>query len=1268
MLRAPRVVTALVAVDDAAAAKRVRERLPEIKTDLARSGTVEEINEFINNEVEQLQLVGARDHAREILSRDTAGDTTLGILAEEALAADAAGDPEPLLALLSDGDERARAIDNERQLYELTDAEGPALRRAAEEVLLSGDAEAYDAFLSYGRYIAMLHDVEEEGVAAWADIVDQYTESAIAAADEAEFRARRAADLADTAAAAAARAQEHADHAVSAAHEAGDLANHTSRLANAAAAAADEASAAADEAAAALAQALDATSAAGALAAATERYAAEALAEASAARLGRGGAEAARDAAVKARDAASAARRARESSRNVAAVVQAAGQSRMHANSAAAAADRSAAAASHAADAAAGTSVHAQAARAAAGRSSQAAARARASAGRVDAFVAEIRSTGARVEALAAEAESHALAAAEEADAATQAAHAADAEATQAQALADAAAEAATRAETAAGIARDISQAARTLREQATIQQEDLIIAEASARAEAEEAERRENDAKISTQEELDALHAEWLAVKDSGEEATRRAEDLVFAALLSTDTYLSYLAQETISRATPRAYEFFAARLYDHAGEYINEIRALTIRETTDDPAVAERLAEAQDSTPEDLAAALDEHPLGYAAARARVTELAAAAARTAEQARATGDEDRAASADFELERWNELLAAEPKQITATMTGEGLQSFVAELGHVEGYNNLDADGPHQRLAATKAVYGSSDDAVEYWTAGRQLARMLDGINAQSEARVAALHGRIDNSVAESVNAAARAQQSAAQARHDAIAAAEHAEKARAAAQTAADAAASAQASLEQARRDLARAQQAQAQAHSAAARAERDAQAATAAAQTATNYEIASAAAAARAQEAAAQAREDANYADLAANEADIIRVLALKEEAEWVASEARDYQDEVEVGNIERPSFYDALKEAAAEVAPELQELMLDLLGITEAEECFEGESAACLSSLVNFVPVGKAVKLIKALPKFKKIFGVAKNAYNKRRNHEWDYEDIAGCIIPIRRPKRDIRPLIPCYREGEDGEYYDQNNQRVEIAIRDDDVVIDRKEGNLHIYEVDGKKLRDIKDWEVSTMWRPQSGLERPQRHDGTPMTEEEADRLRHIVQDVSDVVLPKDMFYIVPRESVNRRTEDRLLSDSKAPKSRSFDEDGNLVPRRVARDPVQNATAIQIQQNASAALEVEHIRADQRLFSKTHGGPAIRMRTRPDLQILYNGGEPHHDVNVFEFDSGRAPRQMRHIIDSATGHFANGGSQSLDIAMYNFGLKDIDPALADQIVNR
>ncbi|MEJ6014593.1 hypothetical protein WG936_12235, partial [Corynebacterium sp. H127] len=129
---------------------------------------------------------------------------------------------------------------------------------------------------------------------------------------------------------------------------------------------------------------------------------------------------------------------------------------------------------------------------------------------------------------------------------------------------------------------------------------------------------------------------------------------------------------------------------------------------------------------------------------------------------------------------------------------------------------------------------------------------------------------------------------------------------------------------------------------------------------------EAASSAADARAS--AVAAGKDADLAAQAADEA--YRIAMDKWHAEQAEIQAAQDQGADTGEGIEAPpGVLEILKE---QIGKEALNLILDLIGVTDAINCFKGDIAGCLWTAVNFLPVGKLLKAGKAVSAVRKLLG--------------------------------------------------------------------------------------------------------------------------------------------------------------------------------------------------------------------------------------------------------------------------------------------------------
>ncbi|SDX09577.1 hypothetical protein SAMN05421504_102294 [Amycolatopsis xylanica] len=272
------------------------------------------------------------------------------------------------------------------------------------------------------------------------------------------------------------------------------------------------------------------------------------------------------------------------------------------------------------------------------------------------------------------------------------------------------------------------------------------------------------------------------------------------------------------------------------------------------------------------------------------------------------------------------------------------------------------------RLAGEAAARAAAEVKPAYDAAAAAARSSADAAKSAAEAQKAAAEAAADGAAARS--AAARANQADAQARQDAILARKAANAANNDAAIAGRAASAAEHDAAAARSAATQAEADAAAARGAADRAEADAVAAEAAATSAQKHADAAAEAAKNAMNSAIDAGKAADRAEEAARKADEERrrqqagsgdagpgLSAEEEQAilEWGGQELLDEY---------RKSYADAKKSVIDYIIEVGGEVLLDVLGVTDAKKCFgEGDVAACLWTVIN---VGSLFLLVAKLPK--------------------------------------------------------------------------------------------------------------------------------------------------------------------------------------------------------------------------------------------------------------------------------------------------------------
>lgn len=910
--------------------QEVQQRVGE----LLESDDIDEIAYFIDVQWQQLQMHDDRALAWEAAS--AAEGSSLKQAADAALIENTA---DALADFAAAGMDEAIAHDARREVYALVDSPLPSVSAGASAVLQMYSDDAVEDFLRYGQYVAAAQDQE---LLTTKELVDL----AVAQANSAERANKLAVDLADRAATASEQARKAAElsrdeaqrgfaaqqHAGFAAEQAGDFATQTARLA-------DQAVEHAQEARVALQQTVDAVGRAAAAAAQARSAAAVASARASHAALYASDARAARVAAQQARDAAVAAKSAEQAYSHASRSAGFADRASAAARSAAAEADAAAGAASQAAAAAGVSEQAAGQAQAGAQRARAAANRARQAAEAIDGLTVRIRDLVAEAEVAAREASEHAQRSAEAAD------HAAW-HAENAQSLADFAFDYALEAEAAAAaageavdLARDAVLLSREVAEQRYTQEQEF------RRAQAEDAKLLQDTRDtMRVQRELEIAELEQTVADLEAFADGKRGDPGVFAddvdfvreAAVAVaqvgDANVAGAARVALQDGSDEALMQFAAIGFFDARslDQLNELLHVWISDPDEQVrAAAEQLLEAD----EDAIASFVEQELPQLQLpqlrqqtwmlRESVGEKVVQAADQALLLDTVEGYEHFLTQEYDKARWEDQVA-------------------------EAYHLLDTGDKETRMAAKAAILGDRADLADFYEVGRYVSAAHDEQRRAHEASVDALleRGQFAAMVAAENAAQAReayeyARGSAEQARVYADQAAQFAGNAQASADLAAEYVQAARLSLEFAERQQDRAHQAAQAAESDAIQAERQAvvavghamQARVAAQQAQSSASSARSSAVAAGNDAAvaAQAASDAFYA------AELKRLEEIRLEQELLEAGAVDQRVE-EVPGL---SLWDAIKLHIGDTAVEL---IKDILGITDVENCVRGSASAC------------------------------------------------------------------------------------------------------------------------------------------------------------------------------------------------------------------------------------------------------------------------------------------------------------------------------------
>ncbi|AKK03957.1 ALF repeat-containing protein [Corynebacterium epidermidicanis] len=933
---------------------------------------VETMAKFIDSGWQQAQTVDDRATAWDAAKAPEG--SSLKAAADQALKDNTA---EALSEFASHGADTARAHDARREVYELTRSALPSVAAGASEAIRVGTDTAVTTYLRYGQFVDAAQDMEEMDISALVEVANTQSvkaeEAASVAAQHADG-AKRATELSKQA---TERAKNEAIAADGAQIRAGNAAAAAGQLATQSAASADNAVAAAAEAKQALAQTADALSRAAAAAATARMAANEAAARASAAGLDANMAYQARVAAEQARDAAS---RAEAAAASMSHAEAAAGYARNASGAAASAAmnaDASAAAAEQAAAAAGAGDEAAADARAGAARARVAASRARASANEVDGLVVQISGLVEQTRIAAREAAEHARLSAQAAEeAALHAGHAVDS-ATQAGINAHMAQTAAEKAIEAMNLAVKTAEVARTAADQRLAQEAEFLKSQArqarevhDARDNAQALEKQRKQSLITEMQQLganipDYRDAEGPVAEQPGAAAAfsgdiNQLRQATVAAVLVGGPAVSGAAKTALSGNHDADLRKFAEQGY-RAAVSMDE-RALLDQWWMTDPNEDVRFDSGY------YANAADEVVHWFATDEVQNLRKPALIQRTY-QLRATGGTGVQAAADKALQ------ANTYDALDTFVNGGGFDKARYEDQLRTAYDLASTGTPEVKAAAEAAVLGDRAGLDEFISIEMYRRGAADAQRSTHDGHINALLQRGFAAAQRAAESASSAQRSYFAARGDAVQATKYAQEAASWSGKAQESANLAAGHVQSAEGSLAFALEQQQRAHTAANQAEADAAQASANADQAASYAAAAHQSANEAASSAASARASAvaagKDADLAAAAADDAYRMAMEKwHAEQVEIQAAN---DLKVQAGEQPDQPAGMLETIKEkIGKEALDLILDLIGVTDAINCFKGDIAGCLWTAVNFLPVGKIFKAGKAIGAIRILIG--------------------------------------------------------------------------------------------------------------------------------------------------------------------------------------------------------------------------------------------------------------------------------------------------------
>lgn len=1133
-------------------------------------------------------------------------------------AADAAlqdGSAEALADFVATEADTARAHDRRREVYELIYSPLPTVAANASEAIRVGTDTAIEQFLRYGQFVAAAQDAEKMEISQLVTLAVDEAGKASEANSLALQQADRAARAADNARRATEKARDEALAADAAQVRAGNAASAAGQLANQTANVADQAVAAAQDAKIALQQTADALSRAASAAGRAQAAAGAAAAAASAASWDAGAARDARIAAEQARNAAQAAeesQRAYEHAATSASYAQSAGQA---AGSAAVNADAAASAATDAANAAGVSEEAAAEAREGAARARAAAGRARAAASEVDQLVGQIQQLVEQTRIAAEEAAEHARRSAEAAEEAAREAGNADYAARMAGVHADDSAAAAEAAQQYVDLAEQANEIATTvatdrldaektfLRDQATVARE-IQDAQDAALVERDQ---REQEL-IQRMEELTGQ----LTGQEDTDELAGRVDDIRHLALVAAQVgtpAVAGAAKVALEGGTEEDLIRFVAETYEEA--IYTDDRGLIQHWWQNDP--DEAIRKAADNIIDEGADILRE----FVTVTVPEMRIPGLVAQTWQLRETAGDNTRAAA--------DEALQANTYEALNGFVNEGGYQHARQVDQIqEAYRLVETGGPEVSAAAEAAVVGDRAGLNEFITIEQYRRQMLDDQRDAHNAQISAMLdvGRQSAQLAAENAANARAAHhqalgSAQQAAAYAAEAADWAGQAQESARLAGEHVTSAERSLEFARIQQERAQQAAASAEADAAVAAQNADRAGSYAANARAWASEAAASASSARASANAAGQDAQLASQAAQEAyDAAWEMELAEQAQA--------QDAARAEVIDNPpvSVMDTIKGV---IGAEALDLILDVLGVTDVLKCFQGSASSCLWAAVGLLPLGKAVKMAKALPAFRKLIGkvgdvrAALNARKTQRTRNIDDAITgAGCTMSAanyRSRDTDSVFTFASYRvETSPGEV----NFHSAAAKCDPPRLRPFVESYraININELTPDELNVYMRWNKS---QPLSSESLTPFDGGRALP---AENLDEVVASLQSKIDTRTITISNPHP-LNSDVADLKVPVNLGVTSKK----GN--PRKVAQDQYQNKLS-QAQMQLSAKLESAQGRLNQRdtSFSRSTDNEIVETvvsRGRPDNNLYFQ----EHDATVkIEYDTHSSQRDIGH----------------------------------------
>ncbi len=1262
------------------------ERVIARADEVLESNSVDDYVNFLETEWPELQIEDDRSFVTSLSTGDETSVVTQW--AKEALA----GSEDDLVNFVEKGHSEAIRHDQRRELYALSASPLPSVSRGAKIALKSNSDEVIDEFLSFGQFAMASADGVVKDVTEVSKQIDKQTRKAVAEYHSAARHGREAALATHGAWKATELTQKYAEEGKHAYQDAEVNVNKISQLAELAAASANEAAEAANDAHSAMLRAADAMRSAAAGLAETQKWNAEAQRllgltqqDAANASQARATADKLKSAGLASGDISKVASLLDSMSTQVNIAGTAAANASSHASAVAAAADQAANAAGVTAEAAARARNAAAFARAAAKRAD-------AAAKRVDELVEQIGKKVLAVKAAADKAQKAAKNAVDSTHEAIKNAGLAEWNAEKVGEHAKASKQAADAVKANADLAKQIADLGEAAQEARFEQESSVRMEQAVARSKAENL--RDGKAKVEEwKTQSETIIGKYQDAEALSDEELVEIENWVIDLVTKAPAPISVAAETVLIDGSDEALSLFVDLHFGEANFQYEQGRISELRISGDEEERALANAYAEPSEAE-----------AHEFVETKLPELRKNRAKTSinglvEKLSSSEARD---SEDFQqtLKAAQNALNSDDSETIINFVQTGLIESLAEDARIVAYASLNGPGPYSKLLAKEAIADSKTERIRYLFQGRNAGLQYDYLLLSNEAIIDATLGRNAEMVKLAEAAAAGAAQVHEEALGNAGVARELANESIKLRDSAKGFADSAEKLLVKANQYLDFSLEKQKEAHAHAARAKAFAGSASEYAATATSYEVQANYEASQAQRAAVEARSLAAEAqqDFRATQGSMNILQGHYVQLQQTRSV--QYADHIESELLPpEKSLWEVLRD---EFGDDLIGLLKDITGITDLEQCVDGEIVSCVILIATYVtPIAKGGQ-------------VAFKAFRHRR----ELMSVARQIGPTIRKYREARKARlsdaiepPCAIGNAqalvaDGIYAAKSKACHRGRHLNDPDIQGRIPTTGKVYQVEVKNIRDQQDVTLLERWHPNSGLDSPKEiiQEGEKLVtkkfkEEEISRLRELVTDSTskykkdprtriddklfdEVVEKGESFALADAKKIEKASVRRL----EKMKKKYPDLVKGRFGRAVGEDLLHNKMALflakrhQIKVRSSADNEdILHtdVRIDQTTLAKVEqeGGTGKILRRlglkRPDVQI--HGRFPNGDIKgvdqdavdlyskslYIEFDTLLSQRDFEHVADIFTAN------PDATILSFKGGIDDLDPAIVNDI---